>query len=153
MSGSDDYNASIIAEFRANEGQVGGPWAGYPVILIHHVGARSGVERVTPLGCFPQPDGSYVVVASNGGSANHPAWYHNVKANPVIRVEFGAELFWVTVHEVRGAARARLWPTLVAEAPQLEDYQQKVERRIPVLALTRGRGVAQVGLGGRTARR
>jgi deazaflavin-dependent oxidoreductase (nitroreductase family) len=134
----DDYNSRIIAEFRANEGIVGGPWAGYPVILIHHVGARSGIERVTPLGCFPQRDGGYVIVASNGGSPAHPAWYHNLMANPRITVEFGAETFTVLAQELHGTARARLWPELVADVPHLDDYQQAVKRRIPVLVLTRG---------------
>ena len=59
-----DYNAKIIKEFRVNQGRVGGPWAGTTLTLIHHIGARSGVERVTPLGCSPQPDGRLVIVAS-----------------------------------------------------------------------------------------
>jgi deazaflavin-dependent oxidoreductase (nitroreductase family) len=134
---SDDYNSRIIAEFRANEGVVGGPWAGYPVILIHHIGARSGIERVTPVGCFPQDDGTYVIVASNGGSPTHPDWYHNLKANPTIKVEFGAETFTAQAQELYGAARAALWPELVADVPHLDDFQNAVNRRIPVLALTR----------------
>ena len=59
--GADDYNAKIIAEFRANQGRVGGPWARTPMILIHHIGARSGIERVSPLGCFPQADGRFAI--------------------------------------------------------------------------------------------
>jgi deazaflavin-dependent oxidoreductase (nitroreductase family) len=132
-----EYNSRIIAEFRANEGIVGGPWAGYPVILVHHVGARSGIERVTPLGCFPQHDGTYVIVASNGGSPAHPAWYHNLKVNPRIAVEFGSETFTAVVQELHGTARAEMWPKLVADVPRLDDFQKAVERRIPVLVLTR----------------
>jgi len=75
-----DYNAKIIKEFRANQGRVGGPWAGTTLILIHHMGARSGVERVTPLGCSSQGDGRFVIVASSGGSPAHPDWYYNLKA-------------------------------------------------------------------------
>ncbi len=67
-----DYNTKIIKEFRANQGRVGGPWAGTTLILIHHIGARSGVERVTPLGCSSQGDGRFVIVASSGGSPTHP---------------------------------------------------------------------------------
>src|SRR6516165_5495497 len=82
-----DYNTKIIAEFRANQGRVGGPWAGTPMILIHHIGARSGIERVTPLACSPRGQGRYAIAASNGGSPTHPHWYHNLKANPKITVE------------------------------------------------------------------
>ena len=84
------YNLGIIEEFRANAGRVGGPWAGNTLILLHDIGARSGIEHVTPLGCFPQGDGRYVVVASNGGSPTHPAWFHNLKAHPSTQIEVGA---------------------------------------------------------------
>jgi deazaflavin-dependent oxidoreductase (nitroreductase family) len=76
---ASDFNTEMIEEFRANGGRVGGPWAGTTLILIHHIGARSGTERVTPLGCSRQGDGSFAIVASNGGSPAHP--YHNLKAN------------------------------------------------------------------------
>ena len=87
----NEYNAAIIEEFRASNGRVGGSWAGYVVILIHQVGARSAVERTTPLSCFPVDDDRWAIVASNGGSERHPDWYYNLKANPVITVELGAE--------------------------------------------------------------
>jgi deazaflavin-dependent oxidoreductase (nitroreductase family) len=80
-SGASDYNTKIIEEFWANGGRVGGPWAGATLILIHHLGAKSGTERVTPVGYFPQGEGRYAIVASNGGSPTHPAWYHNLKAH------------------------------------------------------------------------
>jgi deazaflavin-dependent oxidoreductase (nitroreductase family) len=103
-----DYNAKIIKEFRANQGRVGGPWADTTLILIHHIGARSGVERVTPLGCFPQPEGRFVIVASSGGSPTHPDWYYNLKANPRIIVEVDAQTFTVLADELAGAARVEL---------------------------------------------
>jgi hypothetical protein len=71
--GTNDFNNGIIQEFRANEGRVGGPLAGTPMILLHHIGAKSGIERVTPLACTPHGDGRYVIVASNGGSPTHPS--------------------------------------------------------------------------------
>jgi deazaflavin-dependent oxidoreductase (nitroreductase family) len=135
--GNNDYNAKIIEEFRANEGRVGGPWEGAPLILVHHVGAKSGIERVTPLGCFPQGDDRFAVVASNGGSPTHPDWYHNLKANPRTTVEVGAEAFTVLAEELDGSARAELWPNLVAKAPQLGESQARVTRQIPVIMLTR----------------
>jgi F420H(2)-dependent quinone reductase len=66
------FNAMMIEEFRANEGRVSGPFAGTPMILIHHIGARSGIERVTPLACSPQADGQFAIVAANGGAPAHP---------------------------------------------------------------------------------
>ena len=135
--GADDYNTKIIAEFRANQGRVGGPWAGTPMILIHHIGARSGIERVTPLACSPRGQGRYAIAASNGGSPTHPHWYHNLKAHPKITVEAGARTFTVLAEELDGAARAGLWPKLVAEAPSLGEFQARATRQIPVFMLTR----------------
>ena len=134
---ASDYNSTIIKEFRANHGRVGGPWAGITLILIHHIGARSGVERVTPLGCSPRGDGRFVIVASSGGSPTHPEWYYNLKANPRITVEVGAQTFTVLADELAGAARAGLWPKLVAEYPTLGEHQAKTTRQVPVFMLTR----------------
>ena len=133
----DSYNSAIIEEFRANNGRVGGSWAGYTVILIHQVGARSSVERTTPLSCFPRDEDRWAIVASNGGSATHPHWYYNLKANPLITVELGAETFTVLAEELHGTAHAAMWPTLVAEVPRLGDLQEGTARQIPVFILTR----------------
>ena len=135
--GADDYNTKIIAEFRANQGRVGGPWTGTPMILIYHIGARSGIERVSPLGCFPQADGRFAIAASNGGSPTHPDWYYNLKANPKIKAEVGAQTFTVLAEELKDTARAGLWPKLVAEAPSVGEFQARTARRIPVFMLTR----------------
>ena len=132
-----DYNAEIIKEFRANRGRVGGPWAGTTLILIHHIGARSGVERVTPLGCSSRGDGRFVIVASSGGSPTNPHWYYNLKANPRITVEVGAQTFTVLADELSGATRAELWPELVAEYPTLGEHQVRTTRQFPVFMLTR----------------
>ena len=135
--GANDYNTKIIEEFRANQGRVGGPWADTTLILIHHIGARSGTERVTPLGCSPQGDGGFAIVASNGGSPAHPDWYYNLKANPRIIVEVGAQTFTVLADELAGATRVELWPKLVAEHPTLGEHQAKTTRQFPVFMLTR----------------
>ena len=132
-----DYNTQIIDEFRANGGRVGGPWAGTTLILIHHIGARSRAERVTALGCFSQPGGRFVIVASSGGSPTHPNRYYNLKAHPKITVEVGAQTFTVLADELAGAARAELWPKLVAEYPTLGQHQAKTMRQFPVFMLTR----------------
>jgi deazaflavin-dependent oxidoreductase (nitroreductase family) len=135
--GTNDVDDRIIEEFRANEGRVGGLLAGTPMILIHHIGARSGIERVTPLACTPHGDGRYVIVASNGGSPTHPSWYHNLKANPRIDVEVGTETFTALAEELDGTARAELWPKLVAASPSLGEFETRTTRRIPLLLLTR----------------
>jgi deazaflavin-dependent oxidoreductase (nitroreductase family) len=134
---ASDYNATIIEEFRATGGRPGGEWAGTPLILIHHVGSRSGIERVTPLGCLPLGEDRFAIIASSGGSPSHPAWYHNLKASPVITVEFGTRTFTVVAEELDDTARAELWPTLVAEFPTVGRYQAETARQIPVLILTR----------------
>ena len=135
--GASDYNTKIIEEFRANQGRVGGPWAGTTLILIHHIGAKSGIERVLPLACSPQGDGRFAIVASAGGSPTHPDWYYNLKANPRIEAEVGTQTFTVLAEELDGAARAALWPKLTAEAPSLGEFQAKTARQIPVFMLTR----------------
>jgi deazaflavin-dependent oxidoreductase (nitroreductase family) len=106
------------------------------MILIHHIGARSGLERVTPLACSPQGDGRIAVVASNGGSLRHPDWYHNLKANPRITVELGTQTFTVLAEELDKTARAELWPKLVTGAPSVGEFQSRVRRQIPVFMLT-----------------
>lgn len=131
-----DWNTQIIEEFRANEGRVGGPFEGASMILVHHVGARSGTERVTPLVYFPDGE-RMAIVASAGGSPKHPDWYHNLKAHPRVAVEVGTETFPVDVVEVTGEERADLWDRIVAAMPGFAEYQSKVTRQIPVLALTR----------------
>ena len=136
-SDAGDYNTKIIEEFRANGGRVGGPWAGTTMILIHHIGARSGIERVSPLACSPQGDGRFAIVASNGGSPVHPDWYYNLKANPRIRVEAGTQTFWVLAEELYDNARAGLWPKLIAESPAIGEFQARTKRPIPVFMLTR----------------
>src|ERR1700712_2838063 len=137
MSEMNDWNKGIIEEFRANEGRVGGPFEGAPMILIHHIGAKSGTERIAPLVWFPQEDGTLVIVASKGGAPTNPDWYHNVKANPVFDVEVGTETFKVTADEVTGSDRDELFQKIAAERPGFGEYQQKPPRTIPVLRLTR----------------
>jgi deazaflavin-dependent oxidoreductase (nitroreductase family) len=134
---ASDFNTRVIEEFRANQGRVRGPLAGTPMILIHHVGAKSGIERVTPLACNPQPDGRLAIVAANGGSPAHPAWYYNLKAHPRITVELGTQTFTVVAEELDETARAELWPKLVAESPAVGEHQAKTARQIPVFILTR----------------
>jgi deazaflavin-dependent oxidoreductase (nitroreductase family) len=132
-----EFNARIVAEFRARGGHVSGLLVGTPLMLVHHIGARSGTERVVPLAYLPQPDGRFVIIASDGGSPRHPAWYYNLKANPKIRVEVGTQTFLVIAEELDAAARTAAWPTIVDQAPAAGRFQEMTTRTIPVFILTR----------------
>lgn len=136
-NGASDYNIKIIEEFRANQGRVGGPWEGITIILLHHIGAKSGIERVTPLAFSAQPADRFAIWAANGGSPTHPSWYHNLQAHPRVTVEAGPEMFTVLAQELDGTARARLWPKLIARYPTLGETQAKTTRQFPVFLLTR----------------
>ena len=130
------WNRRIIEEFRENDGKVGGQFEGSPMILVHHVGARSGTARVNPMAYYRDGD-RLLVVASKGGAPTNPDWYHNLKAHPDTEVEVGTERFPVTVTELTGDERAEAWDRIVAVLPGFADYQTKTDRVIPVLALTR----------------
>jgi deazaflavin-dependent oxidoreductase (nitroreductase family) len=134
MSGAD-FNASVIAEFRANEGRVGGPFAGMPLLLLHHTGAKSGAERINPL-AYLADDGRYAIFASRGGSPTNPDWYHNLKAHPNVRIEVGTDTLDVVATEATGAERDRLYAIQEERVPQFAEYEANTERTIPVIVLT-----------------
>jgi len=132
-----EFDRRTVEEFRANGGRVGGVLAGTPLVLIHHIGARSGIEHVTPLAYSAQGDGLIAIVASNGGSPRHPAWYHNLKANPAITVELGTRRFTATAEEQAGPGRAELWSKLIQESPDLAEFAASTDRFIPLFLLRR----------------
>jgi deazaflavin-dependent oxidoreductase (nitroreductase family) len=132
-----DCNDSIIKEFRANGGKVGGYFEGRPMILIHHKGAKTGTERVTPLVHFPEPDGSTLIVASKGGAPTNPDWYHNVTANPRFDVEVGTEKYPVEAVELSPDERDIEWQRVITENPGFAEYEKSTSRTIPVLRLRR----------------
>jgi len=136
MDRVSDWNTQIIEEFRANGGRVGGRFEGGTLLLIHHRGARSGVERVNPVAYLPDGD-RMVIVASAGGADHNPAWYHNLKANPRTTAEVGTETVPVEVTEIVGDDYDDTWARLVAAMPGFGDYRTKTSRRIPLLAVTR----------------
>ena len=132
----NEWNKQVIAEFRANGGKVGGMFEGASMILVHHLGAKSGTERVSPMVYFPDGD-RMLVVASKAGSPTNPDWYHNLKAHPRVDVEVGSETFPVLVEELGPDERADKWSHITSVAPGFAEYQQKTTRVIPVLALSR----------------
>jgi len=130
-----DFNARIIDEFRANEGRVGPPFEGTPLLLLHHTGARSGAAYVNPLAYLRDGD-RYVVFASKGGAPSNPGWYHNLKAHPEVEVEIGTETVPVRANEATGAERDRLFSTQAERSPAFAEYQEKAGARlIPVIVL------------------
>ena len=136
-AGRAAFNAKIIEEFRATGGRVSGTFAHTPLILVRHIGARSGVERVVPLAYVPHTNRQLLVIASDGGSHTHPQWYYNLKANPMVTVEVGDESFSVVAEELDLEQRSLFWPRIVAEAPSAGEFQAKTARTIPVFMLTR----------------
>ena len=139
MTEFDDWNQKIIAEFRANEGSVES-FGGKRLVILHAIGAKTGKVTESPVAFFPQDDGSLIVVASAAGRPNNPAWYHNLKANPLLEIEKGAEggveTFPVTAAEITGAERDAKWDEIVAVAPGFGDYQKQTTRVIPLFRLT-----------------
>jgi len=135
-SSPEDFNAKIIEEFHANDGRVGGMFEGAPLLLLHHIGAKSGNGRINPLVYLPDGD-RYVIFASKGGAPTNPDWYHNLKAHPDTEIEVGAATIPVKVSEVQGDERDRLFAAQEQRMPQFGEYVEKAEgRKIPVLALT-----------------
>ncbi len=130
-----DFNSNVIEEFRANGGKVGGMFAGSPMLLLHHTGAKSGQERVNPLAYLA--DGNrYVIFGSKGGAPVNPGWYHNLRAHPEVQIEVGTESIPVIATEATGEERVRLFDAQAARSPQFGEYQQKTDRQIPVIILT-----------------
>jgi deazaflavin-dependent oxidoreductase (nitroreductase family) len=141
MTGPATWNAKIIEEFRTNEGRVGGPFEGAPITLVHHRGRRSGRDLVNPMMYLrddEDPDVIYVF-ASKGGAPTDPDWYHNLGAAGVAEVEVGTETYPVTVTELTGEQRDRIYAVQAGRYPGFAEYEQKTAglRTIPVLALRR----------------
>ena len=131
-----DWNQRVIDEFRANDGVVGGPFEGKPILLLHHQGAKSGRWRVSPLAYFADGD-RWAVFGSRGGSDSNPAWYHNLMAHPEVRIEVGHETIDVSAREVDGDERRRIYDAHAAGWPIFAEYERKTERSIPVIVLER----------------
>ncbi|TDC98133.1 nitroreductase family deazaflavin-dependent oxidoreductase [Actinomadura sp. 7K507] len=150
------WNEKIIAEFRANAGRV--DWStdddlaagrpvppplpafdagqGVPIILVHHTGARTGRERITPLVYQPVGDG-FAVFATYGGSPHHPAWYRNLMANPQVAIEFGTESIPVRARLAEGAERERIWADQAAVMTAFAEFESAAGRAIPIVVLQR----------------
>jgi deazaflavin-dependent oxidoreductase (nitroreductase family) len=129
-----DFNSKIIEEFRANEGKVGGPFEGAPLLLLHTVGAKSGQPRVNPM-MYQRLPGGYAVFASKGGAPVNPDWYHNVLAHPQVTAEIGTWTVELLARIADGEERDRIWTAWKSANPGFADYERKTTRQIPVIIL------------------
>ena len=137
MSNDDmnNWNAQIIAEFRANGGKVES-FGDAPMVILHSTGAKSGVERENPLVALVEGDDMYLF-ASKAGAPNHPDWYYNLTANPKVEIEFGTERFAAEAVEVTGTERDEVYARQVAAQPGFGDYEKATTRVIPVFRMVR----------------
>ncbi|AHC25097.1 MULTISPECIES: nitroreductase family deazaflavin-dependent oxidoreductase [Mycobacteriaceae] len=132
----DAMNQAVIEEFRTTGGQAGGVFTGKPLILLHHIGAKSGTERIAPLVPLID-DGKVYIFASKGGADTDPDWYRNLMAHPQVTVECGTETYQASARVLEGAERDEVYAKQVALQPQFGEYQRKTDRVIPVVELVR----------------
>ena len=120
--------------FEASDGSDAADLRGRPIIVLTSVGAKTGLLRKTAL-MRVEHDGMYAVVASLGGAAKHPVWYHNLVANPHVELQDGSTKRDYRAREVTGAEKATWWARAVETWPDYDKYQQKTARQIPVFVL------------------
>jgi deazaflavin-dependent oxidoreductase (nitroreductase family) len=128
------FNESIVDEFRANDGKVGGPFEGNELLLLTTIGAKSGQPRLSPLSC-KRIDGKLLIIAGNGGADTNPSWVYNLRANPSAHVELAAESFNVTARELLSAERDDIIPKITAAISAFAEFQAKTSRVIPIFEL------------------
>jgi deazaflavin-dependent oxidoreductase (nitroreductase family) len=134
VSAVNDFNAKIIEEFRENGGKVGGMFERASLLLLHHKGAKSSVERISPL-AYRREGSAYAVFGSRGGAPTHPDWYFNLIANPHAQVEVGSDTIDVVARVTEGEERDRIWEATKLAMPPMAEYETKTNRQIPVVIL------------------
>jgi deazaflavin-dependent oxidoreductase (nitroreductase family) len=130
-----DFQQQVIAEFRANSGRVGGPFEGARLLLLTTTGARSGTPHTVPLGYLPDGAHQFLVIGSAGGSPRHPAWFHNLVAEPHVTVEDGVFVADAVAVVLEGAERDRAFARAVETDPGWAEYESRSGRVLPVVAL------------------
>ena len=128
------FNKTVVDEFRANDGKVGGQFAGFDLLLLTTTGAKSGQPRISPL-AYLRVGGKLIIIGSFAGADVNPAWVHNLRANPSAHVEIGTESFDVIARELPADERDTAFPKIAAAAPGFADYQAKTTRVIPLFEL------------------
>jgi deazaflavin-dependent oxidoreductase (nitroreductase family) len=118
-----------------------GKMLGFSGLILTTVGARSGAERTSPVGWWPGPDGSWLIVAAANGGAHNPAWYHNIAAHPgQVQAEVNGRRIPVAAQQLHGAERDEAWRQIAAATPRFAQYQDKTDRQLPVIRLVRRPG-------------
>lgn len=130
-----DWNQQIIEQFRANGGTV--DRFGDNLVLLHHIGARSGVERLTPVMAIREDADTWLIAASKAGAPDNPAWFHNLLAHPDVDIETPEGVVPVRATRLEGEERDAAWARFTTASPGFKAYEEKTERVIPVLALRR----------------
>ncbi len=132
-----DFNERIVDEFRRNGGTVETAGFGRRLVLLHHVGAKSGAVRVSPVMALPTAEG-WIIAASKGGAPEHPAWFHNLRAHPdvVIETPDDGEVAVYAV-ELEGEERDAGWARFLEASPAFAQYEERSGRTIPVVELRR----------------
>jgi len=134
----NNWNQNVIDEFRANDGMVTTAGFGRALVLLHHVGAKTGQERVAPARAIRQDQDTWLVAASKGGAPDNPAWFHNLQAHPDVSIEVPGEgTVAVRARVLEGAERDAGWALFTAASPSFEQYEDRTTRTIPVIALHR----------------
>ena len=136
MTDVNSWNEQIIAEFRANEGKLGGRFEGAPVLLLHTTGAKSGLERINPM-MYQRVGDATAVFASKAGAPTNPDWYHNLVAHPEVTVEFGSETVPMIASVAGKDERDAIWERQKEQFPNFAEYEEKTDRVIPVVLLNR----------------
>ncbi len=130
-----DFNTKIVDEYRANGGKLGGMFAGSDLLLLHHTGAKSGTQRVSPL-AYQRIGESYAIFASRAGSPANPDWLYNIVAHPDTTIEIGTETVPVRARVAQPAERDVIWDRQKRRAPQFAEYEKRAApRNIPVIVL------------------
>ncbi|WP_135454064.1 nitroreductase family deazaflavin-dependent oxidoreductase [Mycobacterium sp. DL99] len=132
----DDFNRNVVEEFRGNGGKVGGPFEQADLLLLHTTGAKSGKPRLSPL-AYLTVDGKMLIVGSYAGAPKDPAWVHNLRANPKVRIELGTDAYDATARELPDAERDAAYPKITEVAPVFADYQANTTRSIPLFEIVR----------------
>jgi deazaflavin-dependent oxidoreductase (nitroreductase family) len=137
MSDEDNlFGAQHVQVYRETNGERGYNWRGTTILLLTTTGRKSGEARTTPL--IHRQDGNrWIIVASKGGSPDHPGWYKNLEANSDATIEVKGEEIPVRASTATGEERARLWRLMAEDWPAYDDYQKKTDREIPVVVLER----------------
>jgi deazaflavin-dependent oxidoreductase (nitroreductase family) len=135
MRDSKLFGDEHVRKYEETGGKVGHDWNDTQVLILHTKGRKSGKERKNPL-IYGRAGDDYLVIASKGGAPDHPDWYLNVMANPNTTIQVWGDLIPVAARTATPDEKARLWPTMIAEWPDYDDYQKRTAREIPLVILS-----------------